>query len=269
MKFDQQQFETTWQNFSPYHEKLKLSAYFFDNIPSTNQKLWELISAGQALPLVAIASTQSAGRGQWGRTWQSPSGGLYLSLALATQMSAQNAPHLTLCSAWGIATALRSKSIPVALKWPNDLILEGRKLGGIKAETRIQQGQITQAVIGIGINWTNPVPEIGINLQSFLKKQTLISSIESLEILATIAIHGVLSGYQRYIQQGIEGLLPSYLELLDNLGRSVVVNGCPGVIVGVTPLGKLRVRLRSPGAITEIYLEPGQISLGYQHNRDD
>ena len=267
MKFDRQQFETTWQNFSPHHEKLKLSAHFFDDIPSTNQKLWELIAAGQALPLVAIASTQSAGRGQWGRTWQSQLGGLYLSLALATQIPAKNASHLTICSAWGIATALRSKSIPVALKWPNDLILQGGKLGGIKAETRIQQGQITQAVIGVGINWTNPVPDIGINLQSFLKKQPTISSIASLEILAAIAIHGILSGYQRYIKQGIEGLLPSYLEVLASLGRSVIVNGCPGVIVGVTPLGELRVRLRSPGAVTEIHLQPGQISLGYENKQ--
>ena len=91
--------------------------------------------------------------------------------------------------------------------------------------------------------------------------------IASLEILAAIAIHGILSGYQRYIKQGIETLLPSYLELLPSLGRSAVVNSCPGVIVGVTPLGQLRVRLRSSGAVTEIHLQPGQINLGYENQQ--
>ncbi|NES84673.1 MAG: biotin--[acetyl-CoA-carboxylase] ligase [Moorea sp. SIO2B7] len=249
---------------SPNLVKQQLSLHKFDIIPSTNQKLWELIDQGVKLPTAAIASQQTAGRGQWGRKWQSQPGGLYLSVAVTPNIPAKNAPHLTLCSAWGIATALRNYKIPVLLKWPNDLIIGGLKLGGIKTETRIQQGKITYAVIGIGINWTNPVPDMGINLKSFFKDQ-LILSITSLEMLTAIVIDGLLCGYQRYLSEGINNLLPSYEKLLNNMGHSLMVEGCPGVVVGVTTEGELRVRLHSLGATTEICLQPGTISLGYNH----
>ncbi len=271
MGFDRLQFDTALLNFSGDRKKLKLSVHIFDRIASTNQKLWEFIDRGHTLPIVAIASQQTAGRGQWGRSWQSLPGGLYLSVALATQIKAIDALHLTLSSAWGIANALRNNNIPIVLKWPNDLILQKRKLGGIKIEVRTREGEISQAVIGVGINWTNPVPDMAINLQSFFKQQPTKSSITSLEILAATTTAGILSGHQRYIAEGIETILASYLEILDSMGRSVVIDGCPGEVVGVTSQGELRVRLGSlqdprsgaPGAATEICLQPGQISLGY------
>jgi BirA family biotin operon repressor/biotin-[acetyl-CoA-carboxylase] ligase len=164
--------------------------------------------------------------------------------------------------AWGIATALRDRGIPVLLKWPNDLLLLGRKLGGILTETRIHQGQITKAIVGVGINWNNPVPETGINLQSFFKHQQT-PPITCLEMLAAITIQGILSGYQHCSPSGIEIVLPSYLELLSSRGRTIVVDGCPGVVVGVSPTGDLRVRVQSLAAKSEICLKPGTISLGY------
>lgn len=242
----------------------ELPVYLFETLPSTNQILWELINQGAKAGTVVIASQQTAGRGQWGRQWQSSLGGLYLSLALAPNLQASNSAQLTLCSAWGIATALRSYDIPVLLKWPNDLLLLGHKLGGILTETRVQQGQITEAVIGVGINWTNRVPELGINLRSFCEQQ-IEPSLTSLELLAAIVVEGLLFGYQQRLEAGIEHILPSYLELLDSRGCQVVVDGNPGIITGVTPAGELRVSLRSKNASTEICLKPGTISLGYRH----
>ncbi len=102
-------------------------------------------------------------------------------------------------------------SLPIQLKWPNDLLLHGRKLGGILTETRLRQGQITTAVIGVGLNWTNPVPETGINLKSVLADQSA-PAIHSLEMLAAIALQGLESGYQQW--QSGKNLLPDYLKLL-------------------------------------------------------
>ncbi len=240
----------------------QLSLHLFETITSTNQVLWELLEEGNTTPIAAIAIQQTAGRGQWGRTWQSSPGGLYLSLAISPEIPATDAPHLTLCSAWGIASSLRHYQVPVLLKWPNDLILQQRKLGGIKSETRIQQEKITHAVIGVGINWANPVPEMGINLQEFFQASSF-PTITSLEMLAAISLHGLLTGYQHYLNEGIDAILSSYLELLTSLGGSIVVEGSPGVITGVTSKGELRVRLQSPGATVEICLPPGAISLGY------
>jgi BirA family transcriptional regulator, biotin operon repressor / biotin---[acetyl-CoA-carboxylase] ligase len=235
----------------------KLSIYLYETIPSTNQILWELRDRNINPPIVAIADRQTAGRGQRGKQWQSHLGGLYLSVAIDPNLPASNAPHLTLLSAWGIADALRRHDIPVKIKWLNDLIIEGRKLGGIKCETHIQQEIITQAVIGVGLNWINPVPEMGINLEAFVDK------ITTLERLAAIAIYGIFLGYERYLTKGIEDLLSSYLTLLD-LERKIMVNGTPAAIVGVNSQGDLRVRLHSPGATTEINLPSGTISLGYE-----
>lgn len=283
--FNQQRFEAARpevrEQLSVYEKlpgtvhRLESPLHIFETLPSTNQTLWELLNQGATAGTVVIAAQQTAGRGQWGRKWQSTTGGLYISVALAANLPASNSAQLTMCSAWGIAKALRIYGIPVSLKWPNDLLLLGRKLGGILTETRVQQGQITKAVVGVGINWSNCVPEPGINLQSFCEVQ-LSSSVTSLERLAAIVLEGLAFGYQCWSDQGIEILLSSYLELLDSRGGHVLVDGNPGIITGVTPTGELRVCLNSlnstkaavagvpaPASLTEICLKPGTIRLGY------
>lgn len=249
------------------------SIQIFEELASTNQTLWEAI-AGVAEPAlwVAIAKRQTAGKGQWGRQWHSPAGGLYLSIALTPNLPVADALLLTLCSAWGIATTLRAYQIPVCLKWPNDLLLHSRKLGGILTETKINRGKITQAVVGVGINWKNPVPETGINLERFGAHRPN-PEINSLEMLAALTLHGITSGYQTFIEKGVETLLPSYRQLMVGLGQSVTVKGSPGAIAGVSKTGELLVRLErsarghenaAPGASpSEIALPPGTISLGY------
>ncbi len=210
-------------------------------------------------------------------------GGLYLSTAFAPDLPVENIAQLTLCTAWGIAKALRdipgrlsgvAGNIPVRVKWPNDLVLMKRKLGGILTETRIRQETITEAVVGVGINWTNPVPETGINLKSYLENQDL-PLIGSLEMLTAIVLYGLLSGYQYWQQNGVDALLPAYLELLAYRDRPLIVNGLSGTIVGVTSTGELRISLHtsSPSrnrdlqtedaSHSEILLKPGTISLGY------
>jgi BirA family transcriptional regulator, biotin operon repressor / biotin---[acetyl-CoA-carboxylase] ligase len=82
-------------------------------------------------------------------------------------------------------------------------------------------------------------------------------------MLAAIAVCGILSGYQQYRRDGIESILSAYNQLLCSKGRTILVDGCPGVVLGVEPTGSLRIRLHSSGATTEIFREPGTISLGY------
>ncbi|MEM8677117.1 MAG: biotin--[acetyl-CoA-carboxylase] ligase [Cyanobacteria bacterium P01_G01_bin.67] len=235
----------------------------FKTTPSTNTKLWSLIDRGIKLPTGAIALQQTAGKGQWGHSWVSAVGGLYLSVALDLDLAIANYPHLVMATAWGIATVLRSYDLPVTIKWSNDLILDRRKLGGIKIETRNNKNKLSKAVVGVGINWHNTVPEPGINLESYYQQQGT-RTINSLEELTAITAYGILFGYQYYLTFGIEELLNKYLEILSSLSQQVNINGCSGEVIGVTTDGKLRVKLRSPGATTEIVLSPGQISLGYQ-----
>lgn len=274
-EFSQQRFEAAFQvvqscGVFPVPGLECPTLHLFESLASTNQTLWELLDQGAVPNTVVIAKQQRAGRGQWGRQWQSLPGGLYVSWAIAPNLAAELGGQLTLASSWGVAQALRQvparlsgvvTEIPVQIKWLNDLVLFGRKLGGILTETRVQQGRITRAVIGVGINWTNPVPDGGINLQSFLEQQS-VPLMESIELLAAVVVYGLMASGELLHQQGIEPLLVSYQHLLTNLGAAVVVDGTVGTIVGVSSTGELRVRMNShPSA--EIYLKPGTINLGY------
>ena len=270
MTFNLQLYQQAWQRLNQSQIVTQVNSiqsiplYVFNSIPSTNTKLWQLIDRGEKVPLGVIAFQQTAGKGQWGRNWVSADGGLYLSVALDLDLNLdlKNNSHLVMATAWGIAIVLRHHELPVTIKWSNDLILNQRKLGGIKIEARNMQNKIAQAVVGVGINWRNSVPDVGINLESYYQNKPQ-PNIAYLEELAAITAYGIVFGYQYYLAVGIEQLLADYLAILNSLGKQVTVNNCPGEVMGVTTDGKLKVKLRSPGATTEINLAPGQISLGY------
>ncbi len=210
MAFNRDRFQalatTTWVG-QPLH--------VLDQVDSTNAHLWQLQHRGARPGTAVLALTQAAGRGQWGRTWVSAPGGLYLSVLVRPQIPTEESAQLTVCIALGLAIALRNQGIPVDLKWPNDLLLHHKKLGGILTETVIQSGQIQWAVIGIGINWCNPTPDTGISLVSPANQDNGASrSIASLEALTAIALQGIEQGYERWQQEGIAGILPDYLRYL-------------------------------------------------------
>ncbi len=269
MRLDQQLLVNALKTDRKY-PYLPFSLHIFDNLSSTNKTLWELLHQGAKPGCVVIATEQTSGRGQWGRQWLSPSGGLYLSVAINPKLNAIDAYQLTLASAWGIAAHLQKCGVNVGIKWPNDLVLDGRKLGGILTETKINQGQITQAVIGVGINWTNPVPETGINLESWQSYRD-DQPIPCLEILISTVLLGIESGLKCLFQEGIDILLSHYLHLLINMGDQVLVNQLSAIVVGVTPQGNLRLQLESNDTDDrdkfirpEFSVEPGTISLGYR-----
>jgi len=118
--------------------------------PSTNT---ELLSEAPSHPVLLAAEVQSAGRGRRGRRWYaSPGSALTFSLCRAVRRPPRELPGLSLIAGVAVVTALRALGArPVALKWPNDLVVGEAKLGGILVETRMQ-GDAVLAVIGIGIN---------------------------------------------------------------------------------------------------------------------
>lgn len=231
----------------------------FEELDSTNALLWERFAQNASMPRVAIAKCQTAGRGQWGKSWTSAAGGLYLSLLLPIKLEPQNAYSLAIATVWGIAAQLRLAGIPVQIKWANDLLLENKKLGGIKTETKIQQGLITAAVIGVGINYTNPVPEIGINLADFWQNKMKFS----LDYLAALVILGILNSMDKLQQESMQSILPNYLKMLKNMGEIITYEGQQGEIVGVSEKGELLVKMSASGSSSTIKIPAGQISLGY------
>jgi BirA family biotin operon repressor/biotin-[acetyl-CoA-carboxylase] ligase len=248
---------------------INLDLRHYDRLDSTNKEAWRLIENGIGEGIVVIAKEQTAGRGQWGRTWQSSLGGLYLSIGLQPsqhrQIAAHEAAQITIFTAWGIAKALRKTIAPIAnpaiqsnpiglhLKWPNDLTINGRKLGGILTETKISQGMVKYAVVGIGINWCNPVPEHGIALAN------LKTAIADLDHLGKIVRSGVLAGYVQFAKYGIDQILAEYLDLLGD--RQIRWQGKVGKIQNVLLTGELVVEWQNQSGLW-VY-KPGMISIGY------
>ncbi len=195
---------------------------------------------------VAIAQQQTAGRGQRGRVWQSELGGLYLSLALEPDWPIYHSAQLTCMSAWGIATAFNNLGIPIQIKWPNDLFFEGKKLGGILTETRLGQSpipdgstqgsqqravigppRIKQAVIGVGLNWQNSVPDTAITLTKIMAQLPdcpAQNKINCLEVLVALILKGILQGYLFQQQVGSQVFMKTYSNLLTQVGKVVLLD---------------------------------------------
>lgn len=112
----------------------------------------ELLSLAPALPMLLAAEAQTAGRGQRGRRWLSAAGkDVTFSLALRVSRAPRELAALSLVAGVATAQALRELGVPASLKWPNDLMVDGAKLGGILVETRAER-EATLAVFGIGVN---------------------------------------------------------------------------------------------------------------------
>jgi BirA family biotin operon repressor/biotin-[acetyl-CoA-carboxylase] ligase len=121
---------------------------------STNDEAWERINEAGADGLVVLAEHQSAGRGRLGRTWQSPRGASLLSSTAVIDASNElNGGELSLLAAVALRDAVvRSTDVVPTIKWPNDLLAAGKKLGGILIESRLLQTGERAYVAGIGIN---------------------------------------------------------------------------------------------------------------------
>lgn len=260
-------YQQEFSRLAKKHSVNKIKLNVFESLNSTNIKAWNFVDNNYQLPTAIIALKQTAGKGQWGKQWDSGLGGLYLSVVLECDIALENSFHLIMATAVGITNILRTYQLPVSIKWLNDLLLEERKLGGIKIETRSKNQKIKYAVVGVGINWNNLVPEMGINLKSYYQKcypKERSHNINSLEKLTAIAIIGLLQGYQDYLQLGSDHTLQKYQQLLNNIGKQVIINDACGTITGVNAQGKLKVCFQSPGVTTETYLFPGNVSLGYR-----
>jgi BirA family biotin operon repressor/biotin-[acetyl-CoA-carboxylase] ligase len=128
--------------------------FVFDSLDSTNACAKTLADAGLEEGTVVLADYQSAGRGRQGRSWLSePAMNILLSIILRPSISKEQASVLTFYAAVSVARVLEHMNVgPVECKWPNDVLLNGKKCSGILLENSFQQDRLVYSVIGIGIN---------------------------------------------------------------------------------------------------------------------
>ncbi|RLF28746.1 MAG: biotin--[acetyl-CoA-carboxylase] ligase [Thermoplasmata archaeon] len=161
--------------------------FHFKTLSSTNVFARKLIGDGVEEGTVVVADTQYEGRGRMNRKWFSPEGGLWFSVVLYPNIPPHRAMLLTMAASVGVAEGIKHVTgIKLAIKWPNDLLTnEGKKICGILTEIDAEIDRINSAVVGIGINVNNELPE-SLRNQATTLTQTIGSKISRVQILRSI-----------------------------------------------------------------------------------
>jgi BirA family biotin operon repressor/biotin-[acetyl-CoA-carboxylase] ligase len=221
---------------------------FFPTIGSTNDVIHEHAQAGAAEGLLAVADEQTAGRGRLDRRWWAPPGSsLLMSLLLRPPIPPVQAARLTMCLGLGAVEGIEQVTgLRPQLKWPNDLLLEGRKLGGMLTELRWDGNRIEYAVLGLGVNVnvefdSGSPPDVvatGVSLSMALDRP-----VDRLPLLVAI-----LAACEAWYDRLLTGQSPheAWSARLGTLGREVAVTlptgPLRGTAAGVTAEGALLVR---------------------------
>jgi len=144
-----------------------------EEVLSSNDLAKQHGKAGEPEGLVIIAGRQTQGRGRMGREWSSPAGGLYLSVLLRPSVPAQRLLSMSVFSGVPVARALeRACGLKVGLKWPNDLQIESRKVGGILIESVTSGSRVNFVVLGIGLNLNSKKEDIRVKEATSLYEET-------------------------------------------------------------------------------------------------
>jgi BirA family biotin operon repressor/biotin-[acetyl-CoA-carboxylase] ligase len=217
-----------------------------DALPSTMNEAFRLAEAGAVEGTLVIAETQTQGRGRMGRVWSSPRGkGIYMSLILRPSCAPTDAARLTLTAAVAVAEGLqRSTGIEALIKWPNDLLVDGRKLCGILTEMRAETDRVSFIVLGIGVNVNNSPQQLlpeGISIRQILGR-----TVPRAQVLADI-LSGLESYYALFSQGAFSEVLKAWKRRSGTIGRTVrfVDKGrmVEGVAVDLDTDGALLVKL--------------------------
>jgi BirA family biotin operon repressor/biotin-[acetyl-CoA-carboxylase] ligase len=207
--------------------------YHFETLDSTNNLAKELAARGAPEGTVVVAEAQTGGRGRLGREWNSPPGvGLYVSLVLRPPLPPLELPQITLTTAVAVVRAVRRVAgLAPGIKWPNDLLLHGKKLGGILTEMETESDRIRHVVVGLGLNVNNPgfPPELAATATSltlatggsFSRVNLLQAWLEEFEAL-----------YDRFLNQGFPEILAEWKVCTVTLGKAVTVRQGPREISG-------------------------------------
>lgn len=220
-------------------------AICLDSVGSTSDVARRLAQRGDPEGTLVIAEEQTAGRGRQGRSWIAPSGsGLLLSLVFRPSLAPAELPQLLMASSLAVAQAIEDATgLPVRLKWPNDILLEGKKAGGILIEASLSGDELDYAVVGIGLNVNldaAQIPEIAGSATSLSTE--LGRRVPRLQVLQSL-LQSMEEEYLR-LQSG-ESPHSRWAARLAQLGQALVVN---------TPWGREEGRLDRVGEDGTLFL---------------
>lgn len=198
----------------------------YDEVESTNSIGYELLKQGFPSGTVVIADRQTKGKGRLGRRWISPAGkNLYMSFALRPNITPKYATLITLTSVVACTTALRRYTeIPVLIKWPNDMLVDHKKVGGILTEMKIEGEKIKAAVVGIGLNINMVEEDIPDEIREIATSLRICKGEEfSRAMLAAEIIKEFDKWYQLLEKKNRKTIIDRWMSLSGTIGRQVKI----------------------------------------------
>ena len=232
--------------------------HHFFKTDSTNRVALELGHAGEPEGTVVLAEEQTAGRGRAGRAWVSERAvGIYMTLLLRPRLAPVQAPLLTMMAGLSVHAAVESVTgLNVDLKWPNDLLIGGKKAGGILTEMHAEPSQVRFVIVGIGLNvnqekFSGELANIATSLRMESGKRQ-----SRMELLVRL-LREFESDYNRFLREGVSGVVERF-ETISSYARGKrvrVSNGSEsyvGTTAGLGPEGLLQVEREDGRLMTVI-----------------
>lgn len=219
----------------------------YDTIDSTNNEVKRLAEQGAEEGLIVIAEEQSAGRGRRGRSWSSPSGcGIWMSILLRPEFTPWEVSSVTLVAALACAKAIRDElGLDAVIKWPNDIVINGKKTVGILTEMSAEQEAVNYVVLGVGMN---------ANISDFPEEISKTATSFYLESGKKINRSRMVAGFVMYFEKYYEifcrdknlaGIKEEYEQLLVNKDRDVYIVEASQTVqrraIGINDKGELIV----------------------------
>lgn len=242
---------TSWLGRS-YHHRV--------SVGSTNEYALSLAAQGAAHGTVVVAEEQTAGRGRLARPWLSPAGcGIYLSMVLTEPLPSRDAAKVTLIAALTLVQSLhRDYGLPAAIKWPNDVLVQGKKVAGILTEMQADPDVVRFLVVGVGINvnqreedmrgpFRYPASSLALETGHAVRRSPLLAAY----------LNGFERDYERFRASGFATFLPDLEAVSAVLGKHVTVHcgneQATGRALGLTAEGALRLEA-SEGKERELWV---------------
>ncbi len=224
---------------------------YFRELDSTNDTAKELALRGVREGTVVVARSQNMGRGRQRRKWVSPEGGMWLSILLRPKTDPKHAPALTLLASVAVGRTLsRLFQLRSEIKWPNDVLINMKKVCGILTETRTKRETLEFAVVGIGINANFAVDALPAHLRD---SSTTLQEELKREVEREILLHDLLleieSCYKVFAKGQFSHILDEWRGLATFLGSKVEVEShrekVEGWAVNIDSYGALILKLRN------------------------
>jgi len=224
--------------------------YYKERIDSTNRMAGDLAREGAPEGTLVVADAQTGGKGRLGRSWISPARyNLYFSIILRPHILPGDMPKITLMTAVSISEFLNEQTaLPVRIKWPNDLWIGTKKVGGILVEMSSEMDRVSYVVLGIGVNVNMPVKEFP---EALRDKATSLSLELGQPLCRVELIQGLLGGlendYRNFCEEGFKPFQKRWADLSLTIGLPVRVRmpqrEITGMALGIGEQGYLRIKM--------------------------